>query len=367
MSKGCTIKHEMISVLTEKKSFKGNSKSYPPKLKTQVNSGNNLYDNLYSMYQKENEMAIDDFSLIFDKIPSDWVILSISVDLNDNVLYLARYEKSRAPIIIHLGLNRNEECFKSYNQVFQEFDCIISESNATLSDASSYSKKGLKSEWWNTRRSLDKRLKLLLDSVEGSWFGCFRGIFSTSLMQASHITLFKTKLDVLFNSYLKSKKNNVIAVHEDICSILLRIGDFDYHDIKDFIMHVFDTCRYSGMPIDYGSEHKDLNNKISALLKEFQKPSLDSNSHLILIPDKNLQRLPWESIPILRQESVCRLPSFSMLKDRLIRYQETLELKLNSVSYVLNPTGDLINTQKLFQDLLKMYFSFNLEIPIGTE
>ena len=48
----------------------------------------------------------------------------------------------------------------------------------------------------------------------------------------------------------------------------------------------------------------------------------DAHNHLILIVDKSAQRIPWESLPILRGEAVSRLPSINFLRDFLNRYSD---------------------------------------------
>jgi hypothetical protein len=96
-----------------------------------------------------------------------------------------------------------------------------------------------------------------------------------------------------------------------------------------------------------------------------------TNDHVILILDKNLQMFPLESTPILLNQSVSRLPCLSFLRDRIIyaRAHESrdayedfgpihsewkdLSVSRKSAFYVLNPSGDLQDTQKEFEPLFK--------------
>lgn len=95
------------------------------------------------------------------------------------------------------------------------------------------------------------------------------------------------------------------------------------------------------------------------------------NDHVILILDKHLQMFPFESTPILQPQAVSRLPCLSFLRDRILYARSygsrhafddfgmvDTEWKDISVSrknafYVLNPSGDLIDTQKEFEPLFK--------------
>jgi separase len=93
---------------------------------------------------------------------------------------------------------------------------------------------------------------------------------------------------------------------------------------------------------------------------------------MFLVLDKNVQRIPWESLPILRGRSVSRIPSTSFLIDRiqLARHRQSMPFVSSSdskdttnvdrvqvdparVRYVLNPKGDLKHTEKQFGPWLK--------------
>lgn len=83
--------------------------------------------------------------------------------------------------------------------------------------------------------------------------------------------------------------------------------------------------------------------------------------HTFLLLDKALQAFPWESIPCLRGRSVSRLPSLAFLRDRidLARLRspddESYNLVVDSkrTAFLLNPSGDLKNTQATFESWLE--------------
>jgi separase len=81
-----------------------------------------------------------------------------------------------------------------------------------------------------------------------------------------------------------------------------------------------------------------------------------SSPHIFLILDNQLQSFPWESIPCLQGRSTSRIPSLSFLQDRLdlaIEGKSELWVNPSRTSYVLNPKGDLKNTQATFEPLLE--------------
>ena len=95
-----------------------------------------------------------------------------------------------------------------------------------------------------------------------------------------------------------------------------------------------------------------------------KRTRVNDNEHVFLVLDKNVQSLPWESIPILRGRSVSRIPSVDFLIDRLeyveLRKRGRLSLKQPNFAgatidprkgyFILNPSGDLRRTEERFKD-----------------
>lgn len=90
----------------------------------------------------------------------------------------------------------------------------------------------------------------------------------------------------------------------------------------------------------------------------------DGDTHTILILDKCLHGIPWESLPSLRGQSISRIPSLAALRRRILmieKSQDGLEeahegrfyASRSSGSSILNPSGDLKNTQETMQPLLQ--------------
>lgn len=80
--------------------------------------------------------------------------------------------------------------------------------------------------------------------------------------------------------------------------------------------------------------------------------------HTVLIVDSYSHQIPWESLPLFRQRSVSRMLSSQTLKEMLSRHladrkQEDLQIQVDDVFYILNPDGDLKNTETEFVELFK--------------
>ncbi|KAG0215920.1 hypothetical protein BGX28_007146 [Mortierella sp. GBA30] len=107
---------------------------------------------------------------------------------------------------------------------------------------------------------------------------------------------------------------------------------------------------------------------------EAKNNGFDEGAHVILILDKHLQAFPWESCPALRGEAVSRMPSIWFLRDRILQQRflastskqeqkqeqeqdlrqqleewKDLEVDPQRTFYILNPTGDLKNTEREFE------------------
>lgn len=80
--------------------------------------------------------------------------------------------------------------------------------------------------------------------------------------------------------------------------------------------------------------------------------------------------LPWENLPVLRNQEVYRMPSVGSIcltLDRSCNHQEQVQQKISAFPsidpldafYLLNPSGDLNSTQVEFENWFKVQ---NLEV-----
>jgi separase len=81
--------------------------------------------------------------------------------------------------------------------------------------------------------------------------------------------------------------------------------------------------------------------------------ALLKRKHTVLALDKLLQKLPIESIPLLRANSQSRVPSLQVLSSLLEKNSARIDPK--SVFYILNPGGDLVTSQKNFEQDFKKW------------
>jgi len=140
-------------------------------------------------------------------------------------------------------------------------------------------------------------------------------------------------------------------------------------DLEDLFYFMAESFQFSGVPLacdetDVDQVVVDLREALEELhgTKSAPKSRADPDEHTFLVLDQDLQAFPWESLPCLQGRSVSRLPSLSFLRDRLDSAAarapadaapHDVVVDPGRASFVLNPGGDLKNTQKTFEPWLE--------------
>ena len=193
--------------------------------------------------------------------------------------------------------------------------------------------------------------------------------------------MFRARLEKIFSrSLLQTSQDKKQYSHIRLSNTLLECFSTlsptcDSEELEDIAYFILDLYQFHGVPV--ASSEVDIDHvtlELRSALEELHSRSGSkqstkaSDEHLFLILDKNLQGVPWESMPTLRGRSVSRIPSLSFLFDRLdfARFQRGESLKSSPSSFddhvyvdarktffVLNPSGDLKNTEGRFAPWLK--------------
>lgn len=152
-------------------------------------------------------------------------------------------------------------------------------------------------------------------------------------------------------------------------------------ELEDLVYFVLDLYQFHGIPVaiaevDIDQVVVDLRMvleescakraKEKALIGSTEPSSTRSDEHLFLVLDKNVQGLPWESMPSLRGRSVSRIPGVDFLHDRVAfaklkreargqihRSEDGAAVDTCNGYYILNPSGDLGHTEDRFRDWSK--------------
>ncbi|KAI8150319.1 peptidase family C50-domain-containing protein [Fennellomyces sp. T-0311] len=404
MSKGLTIRREMQRCLKAKLEAlsgvrPGSNVQWPDKIEDRDDDPMDtspiealhgkpqpwLHEHLKTLsnaYNEEHYLDNEEFQEKFvDIIPSHWTVCSLTMNPTTNELYVVRLQSGSTPIVVKLPLQRTrrpERQNMNFCTAVQELQQIISGSDDTIKNAKSYTQKGAANEWWKKRIQLDQQLKQLLSTIENEWLGGFKGLLAGNYQEdADGLNKFQEKVSQAVYRIIpgtRDKTQSWINISLDMCRVFLRLGpDPSGRDLDDIIYFMLSCYETHDVVVDYFnidiSELKiQLRSAITryhqtASLKHIDTMKRQPNSHVILIPDNHLHPFPWESIPILRVQSVSRLPCLSFLRDRILANQAAAsdgEWSVDSrkTCYVLNPSGDLMHTQNEFESVFKRMASW---------
>ena len=190
----------------------------------------------------------------------------------------------------------------------------------------------------------------------------------------------RARLNKIFKRSLHSqerKQKTKIRLDENIlrCFSTLSPKCRD-EELEDMVYFILDLYQFHGIPVaisevDVDQVVVDLRTALEEYaVKAKGKVVIQEDSHLFLVLDKNVQGLPWESIPILRGCSVSRIPGMDFLIDRLefVKWQanaghrerqeagsvfDRAIVDSRKTYYVLNPSGDLKGTETRFASWLR--------------
>ncbi|KAI2642894.1 peptidase family C50-domain-containing protein [Xylaria nigripes] len=334
-----------------------------------------------------------------DIIPKTWNVVSLSLDETKNDLCITKLQAGFSPFALRLPLNRacsrdaDNEVF-DFKQGHSELLELIEAANRTCHNAPDMSRKGAKSEWWAEREDIDERLKHLLDTIELTWLGGFKGIFTQHHRRSNLLARFQKTFQIILEKYLPSRrqirgkqtKKAVANVNLDprILELFIGLGDATAPDcdldepLTDLLYFVVDVLQFHGETnaydeIDFDAMVVDTFDALHAYhttAKEMKQDNL--GTHTILILDKSLHVFPWESLPCLQGLPVSRVLSLDHLRRSILEakasslHEVSTEsdldessnsgtgshaghyVSINSGTYILNPSADLTNTQATF-------------------
>lgn len=310
-----------------------------------------------------------------DILPESWTAVSLSLNEDRNELFAARYRKSQQPLTLKLPFARHrqddeEQNAFDYEMGKAELQEIIMLSNKSCHIGGNMEAKGAKSKWWSEREALDRRLQELLMNIENIWLGGFKSIFSLGKWDVDSFARFRKTFEEILARHLPSRKagktrSKHLELHDNVLELFL--GHGDEQDgvanldelLADLLYFVVDMLQFHGErnaydEIDFDSMVVDV---LDALRSFYETAVADhSEQHLILILDKRLLAFPWESLPCLEGVSVSRMGNMLSLRKQILsmhnqskRTSQTYDhyvIDRNSGTYILNPSGDLLNTEK---------------------
>ncbi|KAJ7598753.1 cysteine peptidase C50 [Mycena floridula] len=330
-------------------------------------------------------------------LPSTWTVAHISVTEDKSTLFISRQRGGLAnePLVFCVplkGRGEDDDQHLTFDDAFNEFHDIVRLNNESTKAAINVKDPASRALWWKSRRALDTRMRELMENVEFCWLGAFKTVlsrppnhspevianlrleFDKVFQQGLHLQDKKTKQRALGHKRVASESStpNRVSLDDALVECFSTLSPrCQDEELEDFVYFILDLYQSHGVPVvaaelDITQVVLDLRSVLEAhaVRTARSRKSPPPDEHLFLVLDKNLQGLPWESMPILRGRSVSRVPNVDFLLDRveMVRWQKEKSCKGSNGLidravvnprkgyFILNPSGDLGRTEGRFKD-----------------
>ncbi|ORY08698.1 peptidase family C50-domain-containing protein [Clohesyomyces aquaticus] len=325
--------------------------------------------------------TIDFQKEFIDIIPNSWTAVSLALNEAQDELYVTRYQSGQSPFVLRLPMGRHtsrdmdEEGF-SYEDGKRDFDEIIDLSDFSTRTGKDMTSKDAKAQWWDERQALDTRLRELLVNIENIWLGGFKGIFSQHPRQPALLARFRKSFENILGQHLPSRRGKTqqkkTVLDTRVLELFVGLGDATNDELDldealmDLVYFVVDILQFNGErnaydEIDFDAIVVETLDALRAYHNASQAVPT-TPTHTVLILDKNLHFLPWESMPCLQSLSISRLPSLAALRDRILAARASKEESDDRPGHyipasaggtsILNPSEDLSHTLKTIKPRL---------------
>ncbi|KAH7127059.1 peptidase family C50-domain-containing protein [Dendryphion nanum] len=326
--------------------------------------------------------SASDFQKDFvDIIPPSWTAVALALNEGCDELYITRYEAGLTPFVLRLPMGRHssrdmDEVEFTFADGKREFDEIIYLSDFSTRSAKDMTSKEARVQWWEGREALDTKLHELLLNIENIWLGGFKGIFSQQTRQPALLARFRKSFDNILNRHLPSRKGKgkqkKSTLDSRVLELFTGLGDATNEELDldeallDLLYFVVDILQFHGEQnpydeIDFDTMTIETLDALRAYHDSSQSTS-ERTAHTILILDKTLHAFPWESMPCLQSHSTSRLPSLSVLRERILASKPSKNKQNTQPGHyisasaggtsILNPSGDLKHTLKILKPRL---------------
>uniref|UniRef100_A0A453PQ54 separase n=1 Tax=Aegilops tauschii subsp. strangulata TaxID=200361 RepID=A0A453PQ54_AEGTS len=224
--------------------------------------------------------------------------------------------------------------------------------------------------WWSDRMKLNNDLNEILENMEKLWLGPWKYLLLGHQSADQHSEAVLENLITGLESEFKLEANPAL-----IKVILGGVASVD--ELKECVSQLVSYKAYFGRGGCCGRDRLrafscqidaealvPLEHLCNGVVNELSE--LVERTPVILVLDTDVQMLPWENLPVLRNQEMYRMPSVRSIFLALTR--STNHQKDASVIdppfpvidpfnafYLLNPGGDLISTQEEFDQLFRNY------------
>ncbi|NXK00795.1 ESPL1 protein, partial [Corythaixoides concolor] len=289
----------------------------------------------------------DTFRMQLQQIPSGVTVCvltlaSIQPGSVGDTLLLTRLEKGAAPVTIRIPTALSKAPLRS---VLSDFDAIQKEQK----EANGCTEK---QDWWLRRSELDRRMKSLIETLETQVLGCWRGALMPTGPEEDLAEEAARLHPQLRRCGWRDADPTLLQVVLNAAPLLAP------HDVQAL---AFGLC--PARPLEAQPLLQEAVEKRRACAKR-------SGGSLVLVLDKHLQKLPWESMACLRAVPVTRLPSLRFLLSYNLAQERAGSVLSRGVDpgsafYVLNPHRNLPGTEERFRDWFQRWVEISGGVGVG--
>uniref|UniRef100_A0A914N4F5 separase n=1 Tax=Meloidogyne incognita TaxID=6306 RepID=A0A914N4F5_MELIC len=316
----------------------------------------------------------DHFKSLIERLPPEITFVNISLD-EENVLWMTRCHASIEPVIIRLSkLERDDPMLAKMSEILESSDLSVRKSMNIPQESDEKNENGeskmLDNEierdkehlhiklpekksneqdlqkakaFWGERKRLDEQLKVFIGDLQHKWLG------------AAAPLLLPPAVDLEDNERVVTRLMGLGVFSIPTLTLLLQL----YHHISENEwISLSKLLRDNETQSNRDIAHTTMS-RIAQIIKQGSIKSSRKCYTLLVVPPQ-LSHLPWECLPIFEQSPyVMRLPSFHIFEYLCTLEQEIKELPKmvngRKSFYVLNPSGDLSNTQKRITDFVGQF------------
>uniref|UniRef100_A0A0E0GDD4 separase n=1 Tax=Oryza nivara TaxID=4536 RepID=A0A0E0GDD4_ORYNI len=254
----------------------------------------------------------------------------------------------------------------TFRKILEENFISLSSATLTLNDGQANHVK-----WWSHRMKLNNHLDKMLKDMEESWLGPWKCLLLGYDLTDQHIEEALTNLIAGLESEFKFEVNPVLI------KVILG-GAMSVDEVQDCVSQLISYKGYFGRGGCCGKDRlralsscciesealETVECLIKSTVNELTEPV--DRDPVIFVLDTNVQMLPWENLPALRNQEIYRMPSIGSVflaltrsnnywKDARVIAPPFPAIDPFNAFYLLNPSGDLSSTQEEFDQMFKNY------------
>lgn len=362
-----TLHRELLSAVDGKLAVSDADDFDWPELESPVSEPETQLEEYWSTLRQQYQ-ADDFLQMEYDlsSLPPTWAVVSITVTNDKNTMLVSRHQNGRDPLVFCIPLDRqgrregeDEAELFTFDAGMTELQAIMDGNEASIRAIKGCTTQEDKKTWWRDRIAIDTRLGELLATIEFCWLGAFKTVLNPGAeYDAAAFATFKERLDRIFQTALSGgseRRTTRVQLNDTLLECFATLSSkCKDEEIEDLVYFVLDQYQFNGVPValaelDFDQLGVDVKSALSDLeTASMFKTSPQEEEHLLLALDKNVQGIPWESIPILRGRAVSRIPSLPFLL-----HTRRAAIDRRSAEYYLNPSGDLTGTQARFKSRMQ--------------